>query len=289
MISRLSISKLICERFNSCGLATLEAQYKSSGNINYFIVDNLLPSNLADEIDNCFPPHSQLNLLDGPQERKYVGVRFNNEQSLVEECVYAFQQDEVIDLISQVCGIPQLLGDQELYAGAGVSSMSEGCFLNPHIDNSHDRLKRHFRRLNLLYYVSRELTTCDGGNLLLYPHGISKSAISIPPIFNRLVVFRTDNRSLHAVSKITSPLAFRKTISNYYFSESSPLGRDYYHSTSFRAFSNESRRKDLSLRLGSFTRTFLKAISGNIIGKYFNTGLHRGGRKSAITNVNDQN
>ena len=32
--------------------------------------------------------------------------------------------------------------------------MTEGDFLNPHIDNSHDAKRERYRRLNLLYYVS---------------------------------------------------------------------------------------------------------------------------------------
>ena len=51
--------------------------------------------------------------------------------------------------------------------------MSKGCFLNPHIDNSHDRNLENFRRLNLLYYVNQNwIPTEDGGELVLYPKGI---------------------------------------------------------------------------------------------------------------------
>ena len=280
MSDRTTIAKLICDRLESQGIKNLQSEYILAGNINYFIVDNLLPTDLADEIDNSFPIESQLNLLNERQELKYVGVNFSKNQLIVEECIYAFQQTSVIDVISEICSIPDLEGDSELYAGAGVSSMSHGCFLNPHIDNSHDRLKKSYRRLNLLYYVSRELTLGNGGQLLLYPNGINNNPIPIDSIFNRLVVMRTDNRSLHAVSKIVSPTARRKTVSNYYFSASSPNGNNTYHSTSFRAFPGESRRKDLILRLSAAARSLVKSLTGNFIGRVVNTGLHRGGRRS---------
>ena len=278
--NRASIAGLICDRLHSRGIGMLKSYYNLSGKINYFIIDNLLPFTLASGVDNSFPTESQLNFLNDNQEQKYVGVNFLKDQSIVEECIYAFQEPSVINLISEICSIPELQGDSELYAGAGVSSMSLGCFLNPHIDNSHDRLKKSFRRLNLLYYVSRELNSDDGGQLLLYPGGIKSDPISIHSRFNRLVVMRTDNRSLHAVSKITSKAAIRKTISNYYFSTSSPNGHNYYHSTSFRAFPRESRRKDLLLRINAASRSLLKTFTGNFIGHVINTGYHRGGRKS---------
>ena len=55
----------------------------------------------------------------------------------------------------------------------------------------------------------------------------------------------------------------------------------YYHSTSFRAFPGESRRKDLLLRANAASRTLIKNLAGSLVGRFINTGLHRGGRKSS--------
>ena len=61
----------------------------------------------------------------------------------------------------------------------GISSMSKGCFLNPHIDNSHDRKIKKFRRLNLLYYVNKNWDPInDGGDLLLFPDGIKNKEVN---------------------------------------------------------------------------------------------------------------
>ena len=152
-----------------------------------------------------------------------------------------------------------------MYAG-GVSSMSYGCFLNPHIDNSHDRLRKNYRRLNLLYYVNEEFNKLDGGELALFNNGIRKKPKLINCRFNRLVIMRTDNRSLHAVNHIKSKNKIRKCISNYYFSEKSPLKKDYYHSTSFRGFPNEIL-KDVYLKSSGSIRTSIKFLTGNFLGK----------------------
>jgi len=277
-MNRTQIANHIKEKIEGIGIEKLKNNYESSGSISHLIIDDLLPAELALSLCNAFPPESELNILNARQEKKYVGVNFNSDQKVVEECIYAFQQEEILDLFSRICAIEDMVGDPELYAG-GISSMSKTCFLNPHIDNSHDRLRTKFRRLNLLYYVSEDWSSSDGGQLVLYPNGIKQDPIEIDSFFNRLVVMRTDNKSLHGVKEVTSAHNRRKCISNYYFSASSPLSKDYYHSTSFRGFPGE-RKKDLILRLNALIRTTVKSLTGNLIGKYINTGYHRGGRKS---------
>ena len=278
IMDRRGISEHIKEKIQSIGVESLHQDYQSSGSINHLIIDDLLPVEIAKQLCEKFPPESQLHKLNARQEKKFVGVNFRGDQKIVEECIYAFQEEEILGLFSRICSINDLVGDPELYAG-GISSMSETCFLNPHIDNSHDRLKTKFRRLNLLYYVSEEFSSSYGGQLVLYPNGIKQKPIEIDSCFNRLVVMRTDNKSLHAVNPVTSTKNRRRCISNYYFSTSSPLNKNYYHSTSFRGFPGE-RKKDLILRLNAFARTTVKSLTGNLIGKYVNTGHHRGGKKT---------
>ncbi len=271
---RKEIASLIVKRIEEISIEKLQDEYSNSSKINHIIIDDLLPLEIASKLDNYFPDKQNLSLLSGPQERKYIAVDWESKSKFVEECLYAFQDEKIINIISEICKIEELKGDPELYAG-GVSYMNKGCFLNPHIDNSHDRLRENYRRLNLLYYVSTSLSKIsDGGDLLLFPNGLKFDEIKIPAKFNRLVIMRTDNKSIHAVNPIQSPIAIRKCISNYYFSLSSPLSYDYYHSTSFRGFRGE-KYKDFYLRLNAKIRTSVKKISGNLFGKFISTGHYK--------------
>lgn len=277
MIDSLSISRLIIERLNSIGISTLKHDYLHSGPVNHLIIDNLLPNDLALRIANDFPDKSALTFVNQLQESKYVGVDFANSHPLIDAAILSFQDPSVLQVFSEVVSIPDLLGDSELYAG-GISSMSKDCFLNPHIDNSHDRLRQNYRRLNLLYYISPGWASSQGGSLCLYPNGISSSDfVSIPSIFNRLVVMRTDNKSLHAVTPVLDDTKSRNTISNYYFSSTSPLTEDYYHSTSFRGFKGQLFKGSL-LRLNSFARTSIRRLSGNFFGSTITTKRYRSTR-----------
>ena len=166
------------------------------------------------------------------------------------------------------------MGDPELYAG-GISSMSNGCFLNPHIDNSHDRNLNKYRRLNLLYYVNKEFNSdIDGGELILYPNGLRQKEIKLPCAFNRLIIMRTDNKSLHGVNKIKSKINRRKCISNYYFSKESPTGCNYYHSTTFRGFKREYLKGSF-LRISGLSKTYIKKMIYKITKKSISTNHHK--------------
>ncbi len=273
-MNRKNISKLIIKRIKEIKINILKNKYDNSGNINHLVIDDLLPNEIASKLSLDFPKEKDLNYLNGLQEKKFVGVYFTEAQKLVEECLFAFQEESVVKIISKITSIKDLIGDPDLYAG-GVSSMSKGCFLNPHIDNSHDRNFKNYRRLNLLYYTNSSWNPKDdGGELVLYPNGIKNKEIKISCNFNRLVIMRTDNRSLHGVKKILSNDCRRKCISNYYFSENSPSGKKYYHSTSFLGFKNEFIKGSL-LILNAFFRTSAKKLIYKLTKKSISTNLHR--------------
>ena len=273
-MNKREISELIEKRLNEIGINFLRKKYEQSGPINHIIIDNLLPNDVASRLNFDFPKEQELNHLNALQENKFVGVYFSEKQKLVQECLYAFQEQSILKIISQITNIKNLIGDPELYAG-GVSSMSKGCFLNPHIDNSHDRNLENFRRLNLLYYVNENwIPKEDGGELVLYPNGIKNKEEKIHCKFNRLVIMRTDNNSIHGVKEILSKTNRRKCISNYYFSKNSPLGKSYYHSTSFRGFKKEFI-KGTYLQLNAFARTYTKKFIYKITGKSISTNFYK--------------
>jgi Rps23 Pro-64 3,4-dihydroxylase Tpa1-like proline 4-hydroxylase len=120
--------------------------------------------------------------------------------------------------------------DPSLYAG-GLSMMTKGDFLNPHIDNSHDGKRSRYRRVNALYYANLDWKLEYGGNFELWDDNVTER-VTIVSQFNRLVLMETNKYSWHSVSPVTAD-AVRCCVSNYYFSERSPDGETYFHSTEF--------------------------------------------------------
>ena len=135
-------------------------------------------------------------------QRKKKPAKLYTLPNILSDITYAFHDKKIINLISEITKINNLYADENLYAG-GLSIMSKNDFLNPHIDNSHDIHRRHYRRLNLLYYVAKDWNINDGGNLELWNTKVSIQK-TIFSKFNRLVVMNTDRKSWHSVSKVLS-------------------------------------------------------------------------------------
>lgn len=225
--------------------------------IKHLIIDDLFPEEVAMEIYNQLPKNEDDYFTrKSLKEHKTVGIATSQYAPLINEAIFSFQDQEVVRLIEEITGLPALEADPELYA-SGISKMSKGNFLNPHLDNSHNKDRNLYRVLNLLYYATPHWQSDYGGNLELWENGIQTDPVTIPPLFNRLVIMKTDAQSLHSVSKVNIDKS-RVCISNYYFSPSSPEAFEYRHVTSFRARRGEMI-KDLMLRIDTFARnTFRK-------------------------------
>jgi Rps23 Pro-64 3,4-dihydroxylase Tpa1-like proline 4-hydroxylase len=238
----------------------------SKADIGYFYIDNILPEEIAKACFEVFPNTSQMRCLNSIREHKYVSAQMNNHNPLLEKVLYAFQDEKVVSLISEICNVNQLYADKTLYAG-GLSLMADQNFLNPHLDNSHDAERERWRVLNLLYYVTPEWKLENGGHLEIWPNGPKKAPFLIESRFNRLVVMATHQTSWHSVNKVKSDDASRCCISNYYFSPEPLKETDKFHVTKFRGrpeetFKNFILDADANLRM-LVRRVFKKGIRKN--------------------------
>lgn len=236
----------------------LKAKYNSSEKkIGYFFIDDLLPGEMALELYESFPKAEEMVLKKSIREDKYVAAQMNLYNHILEEIIYAFQDQRIVDIIGEICGIKNMIPDENLYAG-GISMMGHKQFLNPHLDNSHDKDRALWRVLNLLYYITPNWEEQYGGNLELWPNGLSKPQITIHSKFNRLAIMATHNDSLHSVSPVVFE-GFRCCVSNYYFSETPLLETDDFHVTSFRG-RPENKFTDLILQADAWLRMTIRKI-----------------------------
>ncbi len=224
---------------------------KSIDDIGYFYIDDLLPNDLAEKIFNSFPSSDEMKLRKSLREYKYIAAQMNQYDPILEEVIYAFQDPRIVESIQEVCNIASLYPDENLYAG-GISLMGKGQYLNPHLDNSHEKDRHKWRVLNLLYYVSPEWDNSFGGNLEIWPKGVENQQITIESTFNRLIVMSTHGTSWHSVSPITENRK-RTCVSNYYFSDTPLKEDDQFHVTSFRG-RPEQKIRDIVLQADMLLR-----------------------------------
>jgi Rps23 Pro-64 3,4-dihydroxylase Tpa1-like proline 4-hydroxylase len=237
---------LICERITRDQEGVRQAfsrRHDITGTRSAMVTD-LLPDAVAQEVYQSFPSVNDMRLLSSFRERKYTSKQLDSTPRLLRDITTAVQDARVVSLVGQITGIAHQVPDPSLYAG-GISSMTLGHFLNPHLDNSHDGARLHYRVLNLLYYVTPNWQPEYGGNLELWNEKVTK-AMTIPSQFNSLVIMETNRRSWHSVSPIVHQ-GQRCCVSNYYFSKQSPEGQDYFHVTSFCARPEQRYRRAVSL------------------------------------------
>lgn len=243
-MQREEISRLIVERLQfEADKLQAEFQRPRTAPTRFVAIDDVLPESLARQVFERFPVVTQMRLLSTFREHKYTSKALDKMDPLITAATFAFQTPEVIQEVEFITGFQDMMGDPHLYAG-GVSTMLEGHFLNPHIDNSHDSDQQFYRVLNLLYYVSPNWCAENGGNLELWDEPV-KEQVEIPSLFNRLVIMETHARSWHSVNRVKSAEQ-RCCVSNYYFSPHPPGGNEHFHVTCFTARPEQPVRRAIT-------------------------------------------
>ncbi len=255
--SRESIATLILKRLTEEKGKLMEQFTNSKTLIGHFVLDNLLPEELVKKIHDKFPSTTEVFQRKNLREFKHMAYQMNAYDPILEETIYAFQDNRVVKIIEEICDLNSILPDESLYAG-GLSMMGNNNFLNPHLDNSHDGEIKRWRVLNLLFYVTPEWEKSYGGSLELWSKGLKTAPIEITSKFNRLVVMATHQNSWHSVNKITTNRV-RCCVSNYYFSENPISNYDKFHVTSFRGRPNQGF-VDIILRFDSQIRKGVRKL-----------------------------
>lgn len=255
-MERGAIARLILSRLDEAKDAIVRQWNNPVGtSTRHFVVDDLLPRELAEATYEGFPRDGSGFFSRATfREKKRTSAQLSEYSPILGEMTFAMQAPAVVSRVAELCGLRDIEPDPELYAG-GLSMMFNGDFLNPHIDNSHDRKRERYRRINILYYVSPDWKLENGGNFELWDdrRTAPKTIVSQQ---NRLLVMETNKSSWHSVSRVVVD-APRCCVSNYYFSKESPDQTDYFHVTSFDGRPDEWGKR----MVGVFDNAMRNAVS----------------------------
>lgn len=214
-----------------------DSDHKIKGNtlINLNLLDSAFTQYRAHPFDHCVidnfltDPYSIENEFlnyDSPNwivyENFVQNKKVNCDWFLFPKNTYRLftylNSQEFVDILSNYIGC-KLYSDPGLQAG-GWHIHGNGGLLNPHLDYStHPKLPLE-RKLNLIIYVSSDITNEHGGHLGLWAGEETPKELvkEIAPIFNRAVIFDTTQNSWHGLSqKCTLPAGvYRKSLAVYY-------------------------------------------------------------------------
>jgi hypothetical protein len=133
-----------------------------------------------------------------------------------------------LNFVSRLSGIPDLVSDPQMFGG-GTHENLHGQELDPHVDFNYDQSVQLHRRLNLIVYLNPEWQPEWGGALEIHsnPRTPQENRISsYDPLFNRCVMFETNEYSWHGFPRINLPEdrrhLSRKSISIYLYTRDRP-------------------------------------------------------------------
>lgn len=191
------------------------------------VIDNFLFPQKAEEVLAIYPATNEGNwdattYID--QKNKFQ--KSVQEQRALREIFEELNGEELRKWLQEITRIEEpLLADEKLF-GAGLHQSVAGAFLNVHVDyNIHPETKLH-RRLNLLIYLNKNWKDEYEGHLEFWDFTNGKKVIveKIAPVFNRCVIFETNENSYHGHPKPlrTPPGESRKSLAVYYYTKNRP-------------------------------------------------------------------
>jgi Rps23 Pro-64 3,4-dihydroxylase Tpa1-like proline 4-hydroxylase len=249
----------------------LRDQYQNAQPFPFFRVDNFLEQQFAEQVLASFPSYVRARQIG----KEFSGVNEKGKVQVTDSTLFAepvrqlnqaLASPEFLDLMSYVTGMPKLLADDQL-VGGGIHQTGPRGHLDVHVDFNYIKERDLHRRLNILIYFNKDWEPDWGGNIELWDRQVKHCAHSFSPIFNRCVVFETNDISFHGVSAVKCPEGIsRKSFAAYYYTREAPshwTGRS--HDTIFRARPAERWKGRVLMPIERATRFAGRAV--NKIGK----------------------
>ncbi len=210
--------------------ATLQGQFQQAKPFRHVAIDHFLATADCDALLRDFPAFDEKRAMNelGLVGRKAVVEHVSDISPFYRSFYKYINSDEFLSAMSSLTGIDDLIADKTLFGGGTHNNLS-GQGLDTHIDfNIDERFMLH-RRINLLIYLNKEWEEAWGGAIELHSdphHPAADEVASFLPLFNRAVLFETNEYSWHGFKRISLPAEkqhlSRKSFSIYLYTKDRP-------------------------------------------------------------------
>jgi len=188
----------------------IQKKYAESTPFSHIIIDDFLDQDYLKEVEEEIRDMEESNWYDKTSGFGYIN---NEDDSIVQSkkialnirkqipekskmIIELFESNEMVKLIEEITGIPDLQSDDNLLGG-GIHRTNTGGRLAIHSDfNIHPVLQKH-RRINALLYLNSNWISQYNGELELWSKDMMNCEHKIEPIFNRLVIFKITDDAFH--------------------------------------------------------------------------------------------
>jgi hypothetical protein len=201
--------------------STRHDEYVSAQPFEHAVFDELLPGAVLEAVLEEFPDPGEgaWTSYESENERKLASTHETRIGEATLQLLAELNSAVFIDFLERLTGITGLVPDPHL-EGGGLHQIVRGGHLGVHVDfNRHPRTGLE-RRLNVLLYLNRDWKPEYGGALELWRAEPRSCERRILPLWGRLVVFSTTDRSYHGHPEpLACPAGMtRKSVALYYYS-----------------------------------------------------------------------
>ncbi len=204
--------------------------FLSADPFKHVVIENFFEPAFAERLLAEFPsfdPKLAMNEM-GELGGKAVNPKIREISPSYKELYEAISAEPFLNLISRLSGIPDLILDPKMYGG-GTHENRHGQDLDVHVDFNYDEAQQLHRRLNLIVYLNKHWQTEWGGAIEIHSdprHPAQNRIHAYDPLFNRAVMFETNEYSWHGFPRINLPPEkrdlSRKSISIYLYTKTRP-------------------------------------------------------------------
>jgi Rps23 Pro-64 3,4-dihydroxylase Tpa1-like proline 4-hydroxylase len=201
------------------GISFFEMPFK------HVVIDSFFPENFAKNLLEKFPDISSSmweRTNDADIEVKLRTMwksEFDIPDGIV-EAVRILNSSLFLNSMSKLFGIEKIMPDP-YFSGGGLNVTVSGGLLDVHVDGNYHDASGLNRRLNAIIYLNPDWVDGWGGEFGLYDSTGDNLLKKVAPLFNRLVIFDTNDYSFHG---LPDPLNFpddkvRKSIILYFYTK----------------------------------------------------------------------
>ena len=215
----------------------LRKQFAEASPFPFIVIDQFLETDFAKQVEKEIRQLEEPNWYDKTTKFSHINnendsqvqskkIALNIRNQIPEKTnvvIDLFESPEWIAFIEDITGIKELEKDPSLLGGGIHRTKTDGR-LAIHADfNIHPTTQKH-RRINALLYLNSEWKPEFQGELELWSKDMMKCVHKIPPLLNRLVIFRITDDAFHGHPEVwKGPLEYpRMSLAFYYYTQDRP-------------------------------------------------------------------
>lgn len=196
--------------------------YKKASPYPHIVLDNFFPDEVIRPVMETFPEPEMWPTSWGKRndqfQKKYGSRGRDLIPPIILHLIDELNSQPFLNFLSELTGIKDLQADHELI-GAGLHQILREGYLAIHAD--FNKAHHRDRRLNLLVYLNENWEEDWGGHFEMWDREMTRKVKAVSPIYNRVVVFSTDETSYHGHPQpLRCPVErTRKSIALYYYTK----------------------------------------------------------------------